>query len=199
MTVALVDSGGANLNSVIQALKRLKVSCEVTCDAKKISQASHVIIPGVACTGQVMKKLREKHLVECLIHLKQPTLGICLGMQLLYDFSDEDETACLGLISGTVQKFDSQKGRAVPHMGWNRVWKKSSNEAHPLLIDIPDGSYFYFVHSYFAGCYDAVVAEANYGERVSAVVQKNNFFGVQFHPEKSSGVGAQLLRNFLQL
>jgi glutamine amidotransferase len=196
MKVVIVDTGGANINSIIQALKRLGTTAELSSDVATINSATHVILPGVGAAGDAMKKLRANDLVECLRSLKQPTLGICLGMQLYFDSSDENDVSCLGLIPGRVNRFERKENLSIPHMGWNRVnFKKDSL----LFKGVPDQSYFYFVHSYKAPRGEFVSAECDYGEMFPAATEKANFYGVQFHPEKSAALGAIVLRNFLNL
>lgn len=195
-TVAIVNTGGANINSIQQALMRLGAESIYTSDLAIIQTATHVILPGVGAAGDAMKRLQENQLVEHIRELKQPVLGICLGMQLYYETSDENDATCLGILSGRVKLFEQRENRTVPHMGWNRV---RANKDSALFAGIPDDSYFYYVHSYFCPNTEWNDAESDYDEKFPAAVAKNNFYGVQFHPEKSSDVGAQLLRNFLKL
>lgn len=195
MKVAIVDSGGANLASVEDALSRLGVHGRLTADAAEISKADKVILPGVGSAADAMARLRINGLVSMLRTLKQPTLGICLGMQLLFDSSEEGPTECLGIMPGAVGKIRSEA--PIPHMGWNQLMTNGKNS--PLLRGMPAGSYFYFVHSYRGPWGDWVRGWCEYGEKIPAVVERDNFFGVQFHPERSGTAGARLLENFLSL
>jgi glutamine amidotransferase len=194
--IAIVDSGGANISSVLFALERLGARAELTSDADKICGAERVILPGVGAAGAAMHKLRALGLVDILSRLEQPVLGVCLGMQLLFETSEEGETPMLGLLPGTVQHFTPAPGRTVPHMGWNSVDTRGD---HPLLKDLPQESYFYFVHSYAAPCGDYTIGACDYGGDFSAIVAQHNFMGCQFHPERSGSVGAQILKNFLEV
>jgi glutamine amidotransferase len=193
--VVLVDSGGANLGSVRAALARLGVAAPLTRDAAVIRAASHVILPGVGAAAPAMARLREARLGDVLRELTQPLLGICVGMQLLYQRSEEGDTECLGLLSGRVRRFDAARCGRVPHMGWNSLARRRGSA---LLDGIDDGAYAYFVHSYAAPLDDAI-ASCDYGGAFAAVVSRGNVHGVQFHPERSAAVGARLLANFLAL
>ena len=194
MSVVLVDAGGTNIGSVRYALQRLGVEAALTADAAAIRAADKVILPGVGAAGPGMARLRELGLVELLRSLTQPVLGVCLGMQLLCAHSEEGDTACLGLIPAPVRRFTGAPGLRVPHMGWNRVtaWRE-----HPLLAGLGDDGQTYFVHSYAVPTGDWTLASSDYGEPFSAVIARDNFHGMQFHPERSAAVGARLLRNFL--
>ena len=194
--VVLVDGGGTNIGSVRYALQRLGVDAELSAKADRVRRATHVILPGVGAAGPGMTKLREAGLIDVLRDLRQPLLGVCLGMQLLFERSEEADTQCLGLIPGTVRQFPRRVGLRVPHMGWNRL-DVTRNDA--LLEGIGDEPYAYFVHSYAAPGGHATVASCDYGGAFSAVVRRNNVCGMQFHPERSAAVGAHLLRNFLGL
>jgi len=194
--IVIVDSGGANLNSVIFALARLGVSAKLTVDRDEIKSASHVILPGVGAAKEAMFRLSSLNLCDTLCSLSQPVLGICLGMQLLYDHSVEGDVACLGIIKGCVEKLPLQEGITIPHMGWNTV---NIVQQVSLLKNIADSSYFYFVHSYFAPVNDAACAVTNHGIKFAAVCRHNNFYGTQFHPERSGEAGAKILKNFLEM
>lgn len=194
--IAVVDTGGANLASVTNALERLGAEATRTSDPSVIRRAERVILPGVGAARDSMVRLSSLGLLNELRALRQPTLGICLGMQLLFERSEEGETDCLGLLPGTVRRLPRAENRPVPHMGWNQV---KTAAASPLMEGISDESYFYFVHSFVAPAGPWVRGSFDYGDLFPAVVQKDNFFGVQFHPERSSDVGAKLLRNFLEL
>lgn len=196
MSVVLVDAGGTNIGSVRYALQRLGADAELTSDASRIRAATHVILPGVGAAGPGMRMLRDAGLVDVLRSLTQPVLGVCLGMQLLCARSEEGDTECLGVIPATVRHFASSPGLRVPHMGWNTL---NATESHPLTAGLRDGETAYFVHSYAVPVGDYTLASSDHGEAFSAVVAAKNFMGMQFHPERSAGTGAQLLQNFLSL
>ncbi len=194
--LAIVDSGGANIASVRFALDRLGVRSELTADPAVIRAADRAILPGVGAAGEGMRRLRERGLVDCVRGLTQPVLGICLGMQLLFESSAEASTETLGLIPGRVALLPESPGITVPHMGWNTLTPVCGT---PLLRDIAADARFYFVHSFAAPVNGFTLASCTHGTAFAAVVQRGNFSGVQFHPERSGAAGAQLLRNFLQL
>lgn len=194
--ITIVDSGGANIASIIFALKRLGVTAQLSCDAEVIRASSHVILPGVGSAETAMRRLQQCNLVGVLQSLTQPVLGICLGMQLLFDFSEEGSASCLGIIPGKIKKIADQPDLSVPHMGWNRL---TITQSHLLTKGVDNHAYMYFAHSYVAPITEYTCSVACYGENFSAVVAKNNFFGTQFHPERSSEMGAKILRNFLEL
>lgn len=193
LDVVLVDSGGSNLGSVQAALARLGVQAPVTADWARISAASHVILPGVGAAGPAMARLARHGLIERLPTLRQPVLGVCVGMQLLFAHSEEADTPCLGILAGSVQRLRGAVGVRVPHMGWNRIEVVRS---HPLLDGL-DGQYAYFVHSFAAPAGHHTRATCMHGQQFTAVVAQANFCGAQFHPERSAATGARLLRNFL--
>lgn len=194
--ISIVDTGGANLASIHYALRRLGKEATVTSSVSEIETSTHVILPGVGAAGDSMRRLRERELIPTLRELKVPTLGICLGMQLLFEASEEGDASCLGILPGSVTRLPSRAGLPVPHMGWNRVEVRS---ASALTEGIADGAHFYFVHSYRAPEGEHVLADCGYGDPVPAIVTRNNFFGVQFHPERSSSAGSRLLENFLRM
>lgn len=196
MTLAIIDSGGANISSVMHALRRLGADPVFTADADTIRSADRVILPGVGAAGAAMSRLRELGLVECIQGLQQPVLGICLGMQLLFEQSDEDGAECLGIIPGTLEILQASQGVRVPHMGWNTTTVVRED---PLLTGLPEHPWFYFVHSYRAPIGDSTLATCLHGEPFAAIVRRKNFRGVQFHPERSARSGARLLANFLEL
>ncbi len=191
MTVAIIDSGGSNLRSVAKAIDRLNKSYVITDIADEIMKASFVILPGVGSAEIVMNELRKKNLVDVINNLKQPVLGICIGMQILFEYSAEGNTKCLGLIKGDIRKFDESADIKVPQMGWNKVTfsdqklKKFNN-------------YYYFANSYYSGIQKYTTATSEYGDIFTSVVEKNNFLGCQFHPEKSSEAGEYFLQYFFQ-
>lgn len=194
--LAIIDSGGANIASLRFAVERLGIESELTIDPVRVRGASHVLLPGVGAAADCMSRLQRTGLVDTIRSLKQPLLGICVGMQLLFESSEEGDVACLGLLPGRVQRFSNMGDLPVPHMGWNQL---EFNVSSPLLDDIQPGDYVYYVHSYAAPVNKLTLATTSYGGSFSAVVQRDNVFGAQFHPERSAGTGARLLHNFLQL
>jgi len=195
-SVAIIDSGGANIASLHFALRRLGTEGVLTSDPDVIRNADRVILPGVGAARAAMDQLKEKRLDKLIPELSQPLLGICLGMQLLFEGSEEDDTDCLGIIEGRARRFEPAADRPVPHMGWNRVAKTRNAR---MLDGIPDGAHFYFVHSYAVDMVATTTGCTDYGRNFSSVVRKGNFMGTQFHPERSGKNGARLLQNFLQL
>jgi len=194
MPLAVVNSGGANIASVLHALKRLGTEPNFTADAGVIRAADRVILPGVGAAGSAMDTLRSYGLADVIPKLTQPVLGICLGMQLLFDSSAEDETKLLGLIPARLELLPGGQGLRVPHMGWNAI----SNTRPDLLTSRLDGKWFYFVHSYAAPVGDWTLSTSRHGQVFSSIVRKDNFYGAQFHPERSAKAGAELLRGFLE-
>jgi len=194
--VVIADTGGANVASLRFAFERLGALTQVTADGAIIASAERVVLPGVGAAGHAMERLRAAGLINVLKTLTQPVLGICLGMQLLYQDSEEGRTKCLGVLPGSVRRIHGAPGRPVPHMGWNQL-RPSCEDA--LLEGITDQDYAYFVHTYAVPVNDETLAETRYGDRLSAVVRKRNFCGAQFHPERSGKTGARLLENFLRL
>ncbi|MEE2774714.1 MAG: imidazole glycerol phosphate synthase subunit HisH [Pseudomonadota bacterium] len=194
--IAVVDSGGANISSIMFALERVGITAVFTRDAVVISNAERVILPGVGTAEIAMSRLKELNLIECIRGLTQPVLGICLGMQILFEYSSEGNVDLLGVFPGNLMRFDEGKSGVVPHMGWNNV-RIISN--HRLTDNIPQESYFYFVHSYYAHKTENTVGVCYYGDEFSAIVAKDNFIGCQFHPERSGKIGEQLLDNFLKI
>ena len=197
--IAIIDSGGANIASVRFALERLGVDAELTADPAVISAAERVILPGVGAAPVAMARLDQAGLVNCIRGLTQPVLGICLGMQLLFERSEEGNTPLLGLIGGTCAAFDASGGLTVPHMGWNRLQPTPGGADHPLLQGIEPGAHVYFVHSFAAPVTADTVASCSYGIDFTAMVSHGNFMGAQFHPERSGPVGARILQNFIDL
>lgn len=191
----IVDTGGANIASLRFALARIGCAAEVTRDLRRIERASHVILPGVGSAPDAMERLEKASLARGIPGLAQPVLGICLGMQLLFESSEEGDTPCLGVIPGRVRRLIPEPGRPVPHMGWNGL---STRRPHALMYGVADGDPAYFVHSYRAPLGPATVASCEYGEAFSAVVSHRNFCGAQFHPERSARVGSRFLSNFLE-
>ncbi len=194
--VVIVESGGANIASLRFALERLGARAEVSADARRIRAASHVILPGVGAAATAMARLRELRLEETICGLTQPVLGICLGMQLLFETSEEGPARCLGIIRGGAARLRGAPDLPVPHMGWNTLRFAAGAS---LFTGLPDGAHVYFVHSYALPAGECTVATSSYGTPFSAGVQWRNFHGVQFHPERSAAAGARLLHNFLTL
>jgi imidazole glycerol-phosphate synthase subunit HisH len=195
--VVIVDSGGANLASVRAAFERLGASVHVSGDAAEIRAAERVVLPGVGAARPAMQRLAALGLDAVIPALEQPVLGICIGMQLFYEASEEGATACLGVLPGRVRALDRAACGRVPHMGWNRVVPR---RASPLLDGIEPGEHAYFVHGYATDDGgDDVVASCDYGAPFAAIVSRRNFHGVQFHPERSATFGSRLLRNWLAL
>ena len=200
MKLTIIDTGCANLSSVKMAIQRLGVEPIVSCDAADIKSADKLILPGVGTAKAAMRNLQERKLVDLIREAKQPLLGFCLGMQMLAQASEESmdgeaDIQCLGIIPDKVKLMQVGNLR-LPHMGWNQI---EHDGTHPLFNGIPSGSYFYFVHSYALEVTEATLARCDYGQPFSAVVGKDNFFGAQFHPERSGKLGAQLIRNFLEM
>ena len=192
--LAIIDSGGANIASLRFAIERLGIDSQVTTDAATLRAATHVMLPGVGAAADCMERLRSANLVETIRGLRQPLLGVCVGMQLLFESSEEGNVTCLGLLPGRVQRFPDREGLPVPHMGWNQI---EFARPSPLLDDVDSGDHMYFVHSYCAPMNESTVATTTYGERFAAIVRRDNVFGAQFHPERSARAGSLVLRNFL--
>ena len=199
MKVAIIKYNAGNIRSVLFALERIGILAEVSDDAEKISSADKVIFPGVGEASSAMKYLKEKKLDEIIRNLAQPVLGICLGMQLMCRHSEEGNTDCLGIFPLQVKKFPHTKRDGeilkVPQVGWNNI----SDLKGKLFNEIKENEYVYFVHGYYAESGTGTIAKTNYILEYSSALQKNNFYGVQFHPEKSSTAGQKILENFLKL
>lgn len=194
--IAIIDSGGANIASLRYAFDRLKVATRLTTDAEEIRNSERVILPGVGAARDAMERLHDAGLVDIIRGLEQPVLGICLGMQLLAEGSEEEDVECLGIIPGIAKRLPDGAGIAVPNMGWCPITRTSD---HALLAGLGDGSYFYFLHSYALPLAGSTIATAEHAESFSAIVAHRNFVAAQFHPERSSAAGARLLRNFIGL
>jgi glutamine amidotransferase len=194
--VVIIASGGANIASLQFALQRLGTTSAVSANARKIREASHVILPGVGAAADAMCRLKQGNLDTLIPLLEQPVLGICLGMQLLFEGSEEGAAQCLGIIPGRAARLPCDAAHAVPHMGWNTLKIERSGA---LLEGLRQDDYAYFVHSYALPLGPATTASSDHGLSFSACVQWRNFFGAQFHPERSAQVGARLLQNFLCL
>lgn len=193
--IALIDYGAGNLKSVANALDDLNTEYIITNKSEEINSADKIIFPGVGEAASAMNKLKEKNIVESIKSTQKPLLGICLGMQLLATFSEERNTKCLDVLKVVVKQFDSSKVK-VPHMGWNKVEYKNQNK---LFTKIESGETFYFANSYYVPITEYTIASTNYDIIFSSAINKNNFYGVQFHPEKSGKIGLQILRNFIEL
>lgn len=191
--IAIIKYNAGNISSVQNALSRLGYESIITDDIERIRSADKVIFPGVGEASSAMKYLKEKGLDEIILSLKQPMLGICLGLQLMCKHSEEGNTQCLGIFDAQVKHFPQTE--IVPHMGWNSF----SNVNGKLFNKIKNEDDVYFVHSYYAETCDNTIAECNYIKTFSAAMQKDNFYACQFHPEKSAGIGEQILMNFLEL
>jgi len=194
--VGLIDAGGANLGSVRYALERLGADVRIVRDTHHLAECERVVLPGVGAAAPAMALLHARGLDAALRVTTLPLLGICLGMQLLFEYSEEGDVACLGRLRGRVQRMVSSDGVRVPHMGWNRL----RHERPSALTDrIADGEQAYFVHAYSVPVDAACIASCGHGERFSAVVGQGSTWGVQFHPERSASTGARLLSNFLAM
>lgn len=193
--VALIDAGGANLGSVRYALERLGVNARIARDADGLRGAQRVILPGVGAAAPAMALLRERGLEPALKALQVPLLGICLGMQLLFESSEEGEVACLGLLPGSVRRMPGTAAMRVPHMGWNTLEPVREST---LLEGITMPAHVYFVHGYAAPVTEDCIASCAHGEPFAALVERGHIAGMQFHPERSADVGSRLLANFLR-
>lgn len=193
MKVAIIKYNAGNIRSMAFALERLNIDYSITDDPEEIKKSDRVIFPGVGEASTTMKYLQAYKLDLLIKDLQQPVLGVCLGMQLLCSYSEENSTSCLGIFDEEVKKFDSRNGEKVPHMGWNSLAAKDS-----WLNPLQD-AYVYFVHSYYVPVNAFTSAVTNYIHPFSAALQKNNFYAVQFHPEKSSQEGERVLQSFLRM
>jgi glutamine amidotransferase len=196
MKIVIIKYNAGNIQSVLFALERIGVEGEVTDDIEKIRLADKVIFPGVGEASSAMSYLKERGLDKIIKHLKQPVLGVCLGMQLMCNYSEENATDCLGIFDERVKKFRVQTpSLKVPQIGWNSIYNLKTD----LFKDVKENSFCYFVHSYYADMGDHTIGTTDYVQPYSSALQKDNFYGVQFHPEKSAEVGEQILKNFLSL
>lgn len=196
MNLAIIKYNAGNIQSVMAALERLGIQGKVTDDAETIKAADKVIFPGVGEASSAMASLQHNRLDDVIKDLKQPVLGICVGMQLLCKHSEENNTACLGIVPVAVKKFQPGKDLIkIPQVGWNTIYNLRS----PLFAGVPENSYIYNVHSYYAERSEHTIATCNYGLEYAAAVQKDNFYGVQFHTEKSAETGDRIIQNFLEL
>lgn len=195
MNIVIVKYNAGNIQSVLYALERIGIAAEVSDDKEKIQQADKVIFPGVGEASTAMNYLRERNIDQLLISLKQPVLGICLGMQLMCSSSEEGDTTCMGIFEEKVKRFNKVDDFKVPQIGWNDIY----NLKTPLFNGIPEHSYVYLVHSYYASLGEHTIATTDYISPYSTALHRDNFYGVQFHPEKSAEVGSRLLKNFIEL
>lgn len=193
--IAIIDYRMGNLRSVENALQRLGAEFRVTADADEIRRADRVLLPGVGNAAEAMENLRGAGLVQVIRDLRRPVLGICVGMQVMCRHSEEGDAECIGLFDARVRRFRPTETEKVPHMGWNRI----ANMETKLFKGLTGGDYVYFVHSYYAGLCPDTIATARHGQLFSAALKYENFYGTQFHPEKSGDVGEQILKNFLEL
>ena len=192
MKIAVIKYNAGNIRSVAFALERLNIDFEITDNAESITKADKVIFPGVGEASSTMSYLKERKMDQLICDLKQPVLGICLGMQLMCKFSEENNTSCLGIFDETVKLFKPDATHKVPHMGWNSLTKTSD------WLDVTlNDQFVYFVHSFYVPVNPFTSAITNYTESFSAAMKKENFYAVQFHPEKSAKIGETVLRNFL--
>ncbi|MDA7747948.1 imidazole glycerol phosphate synthase subunit HisH [Gammaproteobacteria bacterium] len=191
MKVGIVDCGGANLNSIYYSLERMGIETIISGSIDKLNLTDSLILPGVGSAGVVMKYLKDNNLVSYIKESSKPILGICIGMQILFEHSEEDDTECLGLLDGLIKKFVPADNEAVPHMGWNSV---NCIDSYKYIDD-----YFYFANSFYAKSSDYEIGETTYIDNFSSIVKKNNIVGCQFHPEKSSVAGERFLKDFLKI
>jgi glutamine amidotransferase len=198
MKLVIIKYNAGNIRSVLYALERIGYTAAVTDEPEAIRAADKVIFPGVGEASTAMNYLKERNLDKLICSLTQPVLGICLGMQLMCKYSEENDTPCLGIFNEEVRKFSppALKGSyKIPQIGWNTIFDLKSS----LFKNIPAQSYCYFVHGYYAAKGEHTIATTDYVQPYSSALHKNNFYGVQFHPEKSAAVGEQILKNFLTL
>jgi glutamine amidotransferase len=194
MNIAIIKYNAGNIQSVLYALKRLGLEAEVTDDAKKIKSADKVLFPGVGEASSAMQSLKAKNLDQVIKDLKQPVFGICVGMQLLCEHSEENDTECLGIVPVQVKKFKNQvQTIKVPQIGWNNIYDLKSD----LFKNIREKSFIYNVHSFYAEDSEYTIGKCNYGIEYAAAIKKDNFYGVQFHTEKSAAIGDKILKNFI--
>lgn len=196
MNVAIIDTRCANIASLVFAFARLGAEARPSADWREIAAADRVVLPGVGAAGHAIDNLRRAGLMERIPSLRRPVLGVCLGMQLLYRHTEEGDHAGLGVFAGRVARLPSAPGIRTPHMGWSAVRRVADG---PLVDGIEDGAYFYFLHSFAAPVSDDATLAAEHGATFTAAAARDNFFGCQFHPERSGAAGARLLRNFLEL
>lgn len=196
MKTVIIQYNAGNIQSVLYALERIGCTADVTDNPEQIIQADKVIFPGVGEASTAMSYLKSRNLDQVIVNLKQPVLGICLGMQLMCRHSEENNTECLGIFNEKVSKFTPVEGvNKIPQIGWNTI----ENLKTPIFNGIKESAFCYYVHSYYASIGNDTIATTQYGIRYSAALHRNNFYGVQFHPEKSAETGEQILKNFIAL
>jgi glutamine amidotransferase len=197
MKIVIIKYNAGNIRSVLFALERIGAEAMVTDEPDLITTADKIIFPGVGEASSAMNYLQERKLDNLIKNLRQPVLGVCLGMQLLCAYSEENKTPCIGVFDETVKKFSPQEDQRlkVPQVGWNNIYELKSG----LFTGVPQNSFTYFVHGYYVGLGETTIAKTEYVQPYSSALQKNNFYGVQFHPEKSAIVGERILKNFIQL
>src|SRR3954466_1807640 len=196
MVLKIVKYNAGNIQSVLFALERIGVQAEVTDDIEKLQSADKVIFPGVGEASTAMEYLKARNLDKVIKDLTQPVLGVCLGMQLMCTYSEENDTKCLGIFEEKVLRFDGNgTNLKVPQMGWNNIYDLKS----PLMKNVKEESYCYFVHSYYASIGNHTIATTDYTKSFSSALNKDNFYGVQFHAEKSAEAGEQILKNFINV
>jgi glutamine amidotransferase len=195
MSTVIIKYNAGNIQSVLYALERIGAEATVTDDVATIQQADKIIFPGVGEASTAMNYLKERKLDEVITRLQQPVLGICLGMQLMCAYSEENDTSCLGIFKETVKQFRGEASFKVPQIGWNNIYDLKTG----LFAGLPQNSYCYFVHGYYASLGEHTIATTDYIHPYSAGLHRDNFYGVQFHPEKSAAAGEQILKNFLNL
>jgi glutamine amidotransferase len=196
MRLVIIKYNAGNIQSVMYALERIGLGADVTDDPERIRAADKVIFPGVGEASTAMDYLRSRRLDQVIRELRQPVLGICLGMQLMCSYSEENDTACLGVFDERVRKFvPGVGGEKIPQIGWNNIYELRT----PLFEGVADSSYCYFVHGYYAAVGKQTIAKTDYVQPYSSALHRDNFYGVQFHPEKSAQTGELILRNFLSL
>ncbi len=195
MSTVIIKYNAGNIQSVLYALERIGAEATVTDDVATIQQADKIIFPGVGEASTAMNYLKERKLDEVITRLQQPVLGICLGMQLMCAYSEENDTTCLGIFKETVKQFRGDASFKVPQIGWNNIYDLKTG----LFAGLPENSYCYFVHGYYASLGEHTIATTDYIHPYSAGLHRDNFYGVQFHPEKSAAAGEQILKNFLNL
>jgi len=196
MSLVIIKYNAGNIQSVLYALERIGVQATVTDDVQAIQSADKVIFPGVGEASTAMNYLKERGLDVVIKNLTQPVLGICLGMQLMCKHSEENDTNCLGIFDEEVKKFKAEGLEfKVPQIGWNTI----SNLKSPIFNQVKENDFCYFVHGYYAALGEHTIATTSYIQLYSSALHKNNFYGVQFHPEKSAAIGEQILKNFIEL
>ena len=189
MNIGIIDCGGANLNSIYYSFKRLGINAIISNSVNELSEMNAYVLPGVGSADVVMNTLRKRDLINFIKCTKKPILGICIGMQILFDYSEENQTRCLGIIDGNIEKFNVNDGVNVPQMGWNKVECDADKNLN---------GYYYFANSYFNKDSKFTIGYSSYGKKFSSIIKKDNILGCQFHPEKSSKAGERFLTYFIK-